>query len=106
MSPERIVQSAQADEDIEQAVAQYRGGGGVPAARGFLVALKEAYAHIARFPATGSPRYAHELRIPDLRTWQLRPHPYLVFFIERDDHIDVWRVLHGRRDLPATFADV
>jgi toxin ParE1/3/4 len=24
-----------------------------------------------------------------------------VFYIEMDDHIDVWRVLHGERDIPA-----
>lgn len=28
-------------------------------------------------------------------------YPYLVFYIERPDHIDVWRVLHGQRDVPA-----
>lgn len=26
-------------------------------------------------------------------------YPYLVFYVERDDHIDVSRVLHGMRDL-------
>jgi toxin ParE1/3/4 len=29
----------------------------------------------------------------------------LVFFVERDDHIDVWRVLHGRRDIAARMQD-
>jgi toxin ParE1/3/4 len=24
-----------------------------------------------------------------------------VFYVERHDHIDVWRVLHGQRDIPA-----
>ncbi|ENO88947.1 plasmid stabilization system [Thauera aminoaromatica S2] len=28
-------------------------------------------------------------------------YPYLVFYVERADHIDVWRVLHGERDIPA-----
>ena len=27
--------------------------------------------------------------------------PYLVFYVERPDHIDVWRVLHSQRDIPA-----
>lgn len=36
-----------------------------------------------------------------LRFWALTRYPHLVFYIERDDHIDVWRVLHGRRDIPA-----
>lgn len=58
----------------------------------------------ARHPDTGSPRYAHALNIPGLRCWPLTRYPYLVFFMEREDHIDVWRVLHGQRDIPAWLA--
>jgi toxin ParE1/3/4 len=46
-----------------------------------------------------------ELEIPALRCWQLERFPYLVFYVERDDHIDVWRVLHGHRDIPAWMRD-
>lgn len=52
-------------------------------------------------PATGSPRYAHELNLPGLRCWSLARYPYLVFYVEHPDHIDVWRLLHGQRDIPA-----
>ncbi|HEY8332752.1 MAG TPA: type II toxin-antitoxin system RelE/ParE family toxin, partial [Tardiphaga sp.] len=52
-------------------------------------------------PATGSPRYAHELNLPGLRCWPLTRYPYLVFHVERPDHVDVWRVLHAGRDIPA-----
>ena len=24
----------------------------------------------------------------------------LIFYVEHPDHIDVWRVLHGKRDIP------
>ena len=68
-------------------------------------AIEKAYDHIARYLATGSPRYAHALNIPGLRSWPLTRYPHLVFFIEREDHIDVWRVLHGQRDIPAWLAD-
>ena len=27
-------------------------------------------------------------------------YPYLLFYVERHDTIDVWRVLHGERDIP------
>ena len=33
------------------------------------------------------------------RFWPLSRFPYLVFYIEREDHIDVWRVLHAQRDV-------
>jgi toxin ParE1/3/4 len=35
----------------------------------------------------------------------LTRYPYLLFFMERDDHIDVWRVLHGKRDIPVWLAN-
>lgn len=28
-------------------------------------------------------------------------YPYLLFYFEQAQHIEVWRVLHGNRDLPA-----
>ena len=70
-------------------------------ALGFIDSLERAYGRIARHPATGSPRYAHELSLPWLRAWPLTRFPYLVFYIEHPDHIDVWRVLHGQRDILA-----
>jgi plasmid stabilization system protein ParE len=29
-----------------------------------------------------------------------RAFPYLIFYLERDAYVDVWRVLHTRRDMP------
>ena len=43
---------------------------------------------------------AHELNLPGLRAWPLTRYPCLVFEVERSDHVDVWRVLHGQRDIP------
>ncbi len=70
-------------------------------APGFIDALEQAYAHIGRRAGTGSPRYAHELDLPGLRYRSLTRFPYLVFHVERPGHIDVWRVLHAQRDIPA-----
>jgi hypothetical protein len=33
--------------------------------------------------------------------WPIRRFPYLIFYIEQPDALDVWRVLHGQRDIPA-----
>jgi toxin ParE1/3/4 len=41
------------------------------------------------------------LNLPGLRFWSLTRYPYLVFSMELDAHVDVWRVLHGQRDIPA-----
>ena len=52
-------------------------------------------------PAGGSPRYAREPDLPGLRSWVVRGFPYLVFYAERAADINVWRILHGARDIPA-----
>ena len=95
---------AVANQDVEEAIAYYVAEDAAQAALGFIDALEKAYVHLARHPVAGSPRYAHELGIPGLRTWQLTRSPYLVFYVERDDHVDVWRVLHGQRDVRRTLS--
>jgi toxin ParE1/3/4 len=95
-----VIPREQAQGDVEEAVSYYLSEGAAPAALGMIDALEKAYAHISRHPGTGSPRYAHELNLPHLRVWSLKRFPYLVFYMERPDHIDVWRVLHEQRDIP------
>ena len=63
-------------------------------------ALEVSYTQISPQPAVGSPRYAHELNLPGLRFVVLRRYPFSVVYFERDDHIDVWRVLHAEWDSP------
>lgn len=101
MKRKPIVPREQANRDIEDVVAYYLNEATMAVALGFIDALEQAYTHIGRRPATGSPRYAHELNLPGLRAWPLARYPYLVFYVERQDHIDVWRVLHDQRDIPA-----
>jgi len=96
-----VVPRALARRDIEDAIAYYLAEGSAQAAMGFVDAIEQAFAHMGRHPATGSPRYAHELNLPGLRCWPLKRYPYLAFYVERDDHVDVWRILHGQRDIPA-----
>ncbi len=101
MKPKPVVPRELANRDVEEAIEHYLREDAAPAAMGFIEALEQAYVHIGRHPGTGSPRYAHELDLPGLRSWQLTSYPHLVFYVERSDHIDVWRVLHGQRDIPA-----
>jgi toxin ParE1/3/4 len=96
-----VVPRELANRDIDEAIAWYLGEGAEQSALGFVAALEQAYANIGRHPASGSPRYAHELNLPGLRFWPLIRYPHLVFYVERPEHIDVWRVLHGQRDIPA-----
>ena len=101
MKIEPVIPRKLANSDIDEHIAYYLGEAADQAAYGFIDALEQAYDHISRHPATGSPRYAHELNLPGLRFWPLTRYPYLVFYLDRPDHIDVWRVLHDKRDIPA-----
>ena len=101
MSVKPVIPRALASRDVDQAIDHYLDEGGERVGLGFIDALEKAYRHIARHPASGAPRYAQELDLPGLSVWPLKRYPYLVFYVERDDHIDVWRVLHSQRDLPA-----
>ena len=100
MKRKPIIPRHVANDDVEQAVAYYVGENATEAALGFIDAVESAYGHLSRHPATGSARYASELGLAGLRAWPLSRFPYLVFYIESGDHIDVWRVLHTERDIP------
>lgn len=105
MTSKPVIPRELANRDVDEAVDHYLSDGADQAALGFIEALEQAYVHIGRHPASGSPRYAHDLNLPSLRFWQLSRYPHLIFYIERADHIDVWRVLHGQRDIPAWMHD-
>jgi len=104
MKAKPIIPRTRANQDIDDAIGYYLNEATEQAALGFIDALERAYKHIRR-PESGSSRYAHELDLPGLRSWALKRYSYLVFYIEREDHIDAWRVLHGMRDIPAWMQD-
>ncbi len=95
-----VVPRARAVEDIETAIDHLLDEAGVEVALGFIDDVEQAFGHVGEHPSTGSTRWAHELSLPGLRSWALRRHPYVIFYLEREDQVDVWRVLHGRRDIP------
>ena len=100
-----VIPREQANQDVDDAIAHYLEEASSSVALGFIDPLERGSTHIGRHPGTGSPRHGHELDLPGLRAWALSSYPYLVFYIERPDHIDVWRVLHGQRDIPAWMQD-
>ena len=101
MTPKPVILRAAARQDVDQAIAHYREEGGDDIALGFIDALESAVYHIAENSESGSPRYGHEMNLPGLRSWPLNRYPYLVFYMTGGGQIDVWRILHGHRDIPA-----
>lgn len=100
-----VVQLPLAAKDVEAAIDFYLLEASQSVALGFVDALEGAYRLIGEQPAAGSSRYAHELQLPGLRSWPLKRYPYLVFYIEHADRVDVWRVLHAASDLPAWMTE-
>jgi toxin ParE1/3/4 len=96
-----VLRREQADRDVDEALAYYLSEDAETAALDFIGALEKAYGDISRHPETGSASYAHELSLPGLHFCPLTRFPYLVFYFEQPGCIDVWRVLHGKRDIPA-----
>ena len=92
---------AVANADVEAAVVYYRDSAGPAIAVEFINELEIAISHLARHPLAGSPRFAYELEIPELRSWPLNKFPYLIFYVPDNERLDIWRVLHARRDIPA-----
>ena len=90
--------------DIDRAVDYYRSEAGADVGLRFVDAIERAVGQIARSPQSGSLRFAYLLEIPDLRVRQVARFPYLVFYVIGDDVIDVWRVLHTKRDIPSAIA--
>lgn len=99
MSVKRVVRRERAERDIDEAAAHYLAEGGPGLEVRFIDALEAAIRQVAIHPAIGSPRYASELNSSGLRCWPVKRFPYLIFYVEGQDHGDVWRVLHGARDM-------
>lgn len=105
MAAKLVVPRERANRDIEDAVAYYLREAGADTALGFIDALEKAVRAIGARPRIGSSRYAQELDLPQLRHRRLGRFPYLVFYIEHDDHIGAWRVLDARSDIPIWLAE-
>ena len=101
MTAKAVIPRELARRDFDEVTDHCLGEDAFKAALDFVEALKKVYTHIGRQPASGSPQYAHELILPGLRSWPLMRFTYLVFYFEHDDCVDVSRVLHGQRDIPA-----
>ena len=100
MSGKPVRPREQANRDIEAILDHYLDEASEKVALRFVDELQKTFGRISTNYSMGSLRYAHELDLPYLRFQPIARYPYLVFYIERDDHIEVWRVLHGSATYP------
>lgn len=98
------IRSERAEQDIRLALAYHLDVSPATALQ-FLDALEQASEHVETRPGSGSPRYAHELAIPQLRLWMLNAYPYALFYVEHADHLDVIRFAQMQQDIPASLRE-
>lgn len=95
-----------ADSDIDN-YANYIAKDDVNAALRFFDEVQFAYEKIAEFPAIGSLRYSHIHLLNNVRVWAISKFDsHIIFYVERENHIDVIRVLHSSMDIPSLFNDM
>jgi toxin ParE1/3/4 len=99
-----ITRRPQAEADLTDQFVYYLAAGGAELAERVLTAVEAATQRLLETPGIGVKR---SFRHPSLQG--LRMHPvrgferHLVFYHERDDGIEIVRVLHGARDIPSAM---
>ena len=100
----RITRRPRAEADLTDQFVYYLTTGGAELAERFLTAVEAAAERLLETPGIGVKR---SFRHPSLQG--LRMHPvrgferHLVFYRERDDGIEIVRVLHGARDISSVM---
>jgi toxin ParE1/3/4 len=94
----------QALRDREVEIRYYRKEAGSKVAVRLVGATDKALDQIELEPGIGSPILGDALKIPELRTWRVTKFPLLWFYFERDDHLDVVRLLGERQDIAAIIS--
>lgn len=103
MSPHPLRLRPAARSDVRTVAAHYAVEAGEPVALAFVEAVERAFAHLRAHPTSGSLRYERLTGLPGLRAWPIRRFPYLLLYFDRADHLDVARLLHMSRDIPASL---
>ena len=101
MRQKPLLRRRRADDDINAALAYYLKEAGPEIAADLIDRLEKCLKNISEQPSAGDPRYGHELGIPGLRHRAVERFPYLIFYLERADRIEVSRVLHSKMDIPS-----
>lgn len=99
MPPKSIVPHRHAIDDVLDVVDYYREHAGTPVAEKFPFEVDQALERLSQHPNIGSPRPALELDIEGIKSWALNRFPHQIFYEIQDDHVELWRILHPRRDI-------
>jgi toxin ParE1/3/4 len=94
-----IIRRPKAAEDVE-GHAMYIADGSIDAATKFLERAEQTLKGLSLFPASGAPFPSRHPELAGVRTKLVKDFPnHVVFYIERDDAIEIIRVLRGGQDV-------
>ncbi|MEH2227021.1 type II toxin-antitoxin system RelE/ParE family toxin [Nostoc sp.] len=95
----RIVITPKASLDIDEYFA-YIAQENPDTALFFFDSVRETFAQLARMPGMGSRYPLDNLRLQGLRKWAVKGfRKYLIFYFERDESIEVVRILYAGQDI-------
>jgi toxin ParE1/3/4 len=90
----------QAKQDLRDVWRGFAEFSGLKIADDRLKIIQQKFKQISQFPRSGRSR---EDLLPDLRS--LPANEFIIFYRISKTHIEVVRVIHGRRDIDAIFND-
>lgn len=94
----------QAEEDLVDATGYYASEGGLALGGKMFGAAIAALTAIEHTPGIGSLRLGELCEIPGLRSWGVTGFPVRWFYFEREDRLDVVRLLGERQDIVAILS--
>ena len=101
----RAVLRPLAERDLIDATRWYIGQGRLALGAKAFDAARAALERIKRMPGLCSPWLGKECGLPGLRQWGVGGFPMSWFYFERDDRLDVVRLLGDRQDIATILAD-
>ncbi len=91
--------------DRQAEVRYYRRQAGSTVAVRFVIASDATLDQLEFDPGIGSPALGTAIGIPGLRSWRVTGFPLLWFYFERDNHLDVARLLGERQDISTILTE-
>lgn len=101
----RIVIRPKASQDLDDHFA-YIAQSNLEAALQFFDSARQTIAQIARTPGIGSFYPVENPRLQELRKWAVKGfRKYLIFYCDREDSVEIVRILYATRDLARILGD-
>ena len=101
----RLVLRPRAEADLLANVRWYVDRGGLELGGRVFDAAQASLATVQAQPGFGSAAIGQRCGLPSLRAWRVKGFPLRWFYFDRDDRIDVVRLLADRQDVAAILDD-